>query len=340
MNITELSKVLGLSVSTISKALNGYHGVSEKTRKLVEDAAAEYGYHPSASARSLRRRDTERIGLLNPASGLQFWVTQMTADYFVRVLRGIAAEAEVNRNNLMLYSSQRVLEPEVIERIIRSREVDGLIVMGGSDIRGAVKMLRESDIPFAVFGKDLSIPDVSFIEPDYIQCGYLGTRHLAELGHRRIAYIGQDEDRESNPKRLKGYHSALDEFGIPFDEQLVVSAPFAENGGYVAMEELLSRNVPFTAAMFFCDNVFFDAVPLLKQQGIKVPRDLSVVGIDNTDRGRWYDPALTSVHTSLEEMGSQAVKMLLKMIRSDEKPVFKEISPVHLNVRSSTEPVG
>jgi DNA-binding LacI/PurR family transcriptional regulator len=337
MNITELSKKLGISVGTISKALNGYHGVSEKTKERVQQAAKEYGYHPSDSARSLRRKNTDRIGLLNPTMGMGEWEQRIVGEHFLRILGGVVGEAERNHKDLVLYTTQPMANPEIIERIARSREVEGLIVLGGQLYKDEIDIIRSTGIQFVLQGRQVE-KNVSFVSPDMIQAGYIATTHLIAQGHTKIAYIGQSRDTNSDPLRRQGYQQALLEHGISYNPRLDVDSKFVEQGGALALQELLSHNEPFTAIVFYSDGIYFEALQEFRDLLLGNPAapGIAAVGMDNIYRSRWSEPGLSSVHLPLEEMGARSVSILLELLNSPEETFIQEMLPVSLVTRGSS----
>ncbi len=336
VNIVDFSRELGISISTVSKALNNYPDVSEATRKRVMEEARLRGYQPTSSARSLRRKGTDRIGLIYLTQQSSHWITSMTADYFMRLLTGITTKAEEKGQNLMLYTAHWVDDPEAILRISRQKEVDGLLVIGGGGIESQLRILMGVSMPWILLGRKSDLPGVSWLQPDNFRGGYLAGSHLIEKGHTEIAYIGQDEDRESSGDRFAGLCAAMADHGLEFDPRLKVSAPFAPGGGRRAMDTLLSRSVPFSAVFFFSDGVFFEALPLLSERGIRVPEDLAAVGFENTMQGKLVSPGLTTVNVPLEEIGERAIDLLVSRVEKHESEVIAETCGVGLIVRGSS----
>lgn len=341
MNITELADNLGLSVSTISKALNGYSGVSQKTRDRVQKAAVEYGYHPQASARSLRRKNTDRIGLLDPVMGSGEWEQQVLGEHFLRKLKGVVTEAEREHKDLVIYTTQPLGNPSEIRKIANSRDVDGLIVFGSAITGEEIRMIRDSGIPFVLHGKLTGVKEVSYVVPDMEHAGYLATRHLLQQGYRTIAYVGQERDVDSNHLRYGGYCRALEEAGLAADRSLCVSADFSPDGGRMAFRQLLSQNRDVDAAFFYSDGLYFEALPEIRDLAKGNTTSFGSVGIDDIYRARWSEPGLSSIHLPLEEMGERAVSLLLRLIEDPKSGPIEEILPVELVVRgSSTRSAG
>ena len=229
VTIEDISQKLGISVSTVSKALNDYPDVAPDTRERVKAAAIALDYHPSAAARNLRRGRTDKIGLLinNPISFI--------SEYISEIMSGAALMAEAYNHNLILYTTA-VDHPDRLKRICRAREVDGLmLIFEPSD--EAVAVLEKEGMPFVVFGRRSKHPDVSFIAPDNQDGAYNLTLHLIEQGHRRIGFTTRPQLGTVSEDRFAGYRQALEEASLPFDPKLIVETVIEPRSGCRAPRE-------------------------------------------------------------------------------------------------------
>jgi DNA-binding LacI/PurR family transcriptional regulator len=212
VKIEDIAQQLNLSVSTVSKALNDYADVSQETKTRVVETARLLDYHPSATARNLRRQRTEKIGF-----SFSFSVS-LVSDYVSRLIIGAVTAAEREEYNLILYP---LMDDQVkqLTRICRAREVDGLLLLGRAQMeKTSLALLEQEFLPFVVVGWRVEDPTVSFVALDYAGGGLEITRHLIELGHRRIAFTTRDALGITSRDRLQSYKQALSEAGIPFDE--------------------------------------------------------------------------------------------------------------------------
>lgn len=328
ITIKDVARHLGLSVSTVSKALNDYPDVSAETKARVVETAEVLGYHPSAAARSLRRHYTDRIGIVNPSTTFNY-------DYFIELLRGVTVAAEQCDHNLVLYTNIHN-QPERLRRICRAREVDGVILMSADDVTEAVDAFMAEDLPLVVLGRREERPEIPFIAPDAVAGGLLATRHLIELGHRRIGFLGSVLDAQTCGDRMDGYQQALREAGISFDPDLVAEAPFKPSGGCQAMEILVRQDPRPTAVVAISNTVAHEALRALADCGLRVPQDVAIVGFDDTWLSLMTTPPLTSVRQPLFEMGKQSVEMLLARIAHADQAARRIVCPVSLVVREST----
>jgi len=332
VTIKDIAAELGLSVSTVSKALNDYLDVSPETRQLVKETAQRLGYQPNATARSLRRRCTDKIGLL------LFFQTRdsiLTTEYCFELIRGVALTAEKYGYNLVLYTTIAHREDQ-LKRVCGAQEVDGFILLGAGRLSKAIALLSGETTPFVVLNRRVKRPDVSFIAPDNVAGARAAVRHLLELGHRRIGYIGRPDDPETDTDRLTGYRQALAEFDVPFDEQLVIPVSFELGSGCQAMNALLDLPTPPSAVFVFNDRLAIEALRAVNERGMQVPDDVALVGFDDIHSTQVTTPPLTTVHQPLLEMGSQAMQALLTHLTGESLAPIRLTLPVHLIVRGST----
>jgi DNA-binding LacI/PurR family transcriptional regulator len=327
--IEDISKRLGISVSTVSKALNAYPDVADETRERVLAAARELDYTPSAAARNLRRGRSEKIGLLinNPISFL--------SEYISEVIAGAALQAETHGHNLILYTAA-VQHPHELKRICRSREVDGLMLIFEPSPE-AVEVLISEMMPFMVFGRRVANPTVSYIAPDNRDGAYRLTRHLINLGHRRIGFTTRPELGTVSEDRFSGYRHALKDAGIHYDPALVVETFVEPNSGGRALNALLARPEPPTALFAFYDLMASDALKAAQKLGLRVPEDIAIAGFDGLRSSSITTPPITTVVQPLEHMGQQAAEMLMDRIGNADREPTQRVLPVELIVRESTQ---
>ncbi|MCB9454245.1 MAG: LacI family DNA-binding transcriptional regulator [Anaerolineaceae bacterium] len=329
MKIADISKDLGLSISTVSKALNGYPDVSDATRELVMQRARELGYQASASARNLRRGRTDKIGLLINHSIIYI------SEYLTEIVAGAGYVAEQNGKNITLYM-ETVHHPEGIERICRSREIDGALLLWANPNRDTLRIFEEEKMPYILLGRRVDYANASFVAPDNEEGAYQLIRHLIELGHTRIGIMTRPVHGPTNTDRVAGYMRALRETNLPFDEDIMIPTALEQDSGYYAMLQLLDLPDPPTAVFAFYDLLAVDALRAASERGLRVPEDVAIAGFDGLQSSLMTYPAITTVKQPLQEMGRQAVELLLECIEDDTLPAHKVTFPVELLVRGST----
>ena len=329
VSIRDIAHALKLSNSTVSKALNGYTDVSDTTRALVMKTALELGYQPSASARNLRRGQTDKIGLFLNTS------VDYAVDYLSGILPGAVQTAQGFNKNLIIYT---IIDhdPGHLLNVCRTGEIDGVILFSTHyDNVGMGTLLREQ-FPFVVIGREFRDERVSYVVPDYYGGSYQATRYLIELGHTRIAYTTRPELTTANESHFKGHLDALRDAGIPLDEELVVETRLEPGGAIRAAEQMLQLRPLPTAVRAFHDLIARDMVEVFLRHGLRVPEDVSVLGFDGLRAGFMTIPHITTVAQPLAYIGQRVMEIINKLIEDPAGQPLQEVVPIELVVRGST----
>ncbi|HSI59737.1 MAG TPA: substrate-binding domain-containing protein [Ideonella sp.] len=326
--LLDVAREAGVSASTVSRILNGTARVAAEKRSAVEAAIEKLAFLPNLSARSLKMGTTMTVGI----------VTQdIEGPFFTRAMRGIE-EGLVGSGYAPIIVSGHWSAAEAAERIrlLVARRIDGLIVIAGhlSDEQ-IVEFARQQ--PVVITGRQLEGPQLRSITLDQQHAGYLATRHLLSLGHRRIAHIAGPPDRVDAVHRRAGYEQALAEQGIAPDPSLLVEGDFHESAGMMAMNRLLDRSAPFTAIFAANDQTAYGARMALYRRGIRVPDDMSLVGVDDLPGSAYVTPPLTTVRQPIYEVGQHAASALLELMGRPVRPM--EVPPLELVVRETTRRV-
>jgi len=329
VTIQDIAQHLNLAVSTVSKALNDYPDVSPKTKARVLDCASQMGYYPSATARNLRRRRTDKIGFL-----FSFPISAIS-EYVSNLITGAIFSAENEGYNLILYP-QMENQVDALTRICRAREVDGLLVLNRAGLDQSLAVLEKESIPFVLVDRRAEQPEVSYVCSDHYHGALQIMRHLVELGHQRIAYTARTLLGITNRDRLAGYKQVLAETGLPFDEKLVVSTDADLHSGYHAMNKLLDLPNPPTAVFAIHDLIAVECLQAATDRGLRVPDDVAIVGFDNWHLAETTKPPLTSVQTPQTEIGKLATETLLTRVADNTLPPTRITLPVNLIPRQST----
>lgn len=329
--IKDISERLGLSVSTVSKALNDYPDVAPRTRLLVQQTARELGYQPSASARNLRRGRTEKLGLLINHS------LHYISEYFAEVMAGIAMTAEQNGTNVILYT-ETVHQPDGLLRICRSGEIDGALLLWANPSDGILQHLEKERMPYVVVGRRVELASASYVTPDNREGAQRLTQHLIEQGHRRIGFMARPVHGLTNEDRLAGYVDAHAQAGLSLDSRLIMTTELEPESGYHAMQRLMELPQPPTAVFAFYDLMAVDALRAAHERGLRVPHDVAIVGFDGLPSSQITTPRLTTVRQPLRAMGRKAVEILLSRIAQPDMPAIQLTFPIELVVRDSSQP--
>ncbi len=325
-----VAQLAGVSASTVSRILNGTAVVAQDKKAAVEAAIEQLGFVPNPVARGLAGGRTMSVGV----------VTQSIDSPFYGVaLRGIEDELDhAGYSALFVSGHWNAAEEARCIDMLRSRRVDGIIVLTGRLSDNALRNTAKA-LPVVVTGRELKAPHLFSLNFDNELGGRLATRHLIELGHRRIAYITGDPAHPDAIDRLQGYRNALAEAGIAFNPELVVPGLFHEESGLVAAERLLDSRQRFSAIFAANDQMALGACLGLHRRGLRVPQDVSVVGFDDLSVSRYALPPLSSVQHPAREIGQLAAVAMLQMLRG-EKPVAEVPAPRVVARESSRAPAG
>ncbi|MGY2401115.1 LacI family DNA-binding transcriptional regulator [Pseudomonas sp. SDO5271_S396] len=328
--IKDVAALAGISYTTVSHVVNKTRPVSEPVRIKVEAAIKQLDYVPSAVARSLKAKTTATIGLLVPNS---------LNPYFAELARGIEDYCERNGYCVILCNSDDNAEKQRnYLRVLLEKRIDGLIVTSvGGDDSGLAVGLSAVRTPMVIVDRALDGIDVDLVRIDHEEGAYLATRHLLELGHRDIACIGGPGHTRVAQMRLAGYRRALREAGVEVLANRTEESDFTSTGGYAAAVKLLAHNPP--SAIFACnDMIGFGVLRAAAERDLRVPDELSVIGFDDIQMGRYVYPALTTVGQSIVQLGETAAELLLRRIASPQIAVDQRIVTPSIVLRESTAP--
>jgi DNA-binding LacI/PurR family transcriptional regulator len=333
-SITDVAAKAGVSVATVSRALRDLPGVAATTREAVRSAAAELGYVPSPSAAGLPTGRTHTVGVVVPWLGRWFFTSLLDGAQQVLVKHGY---------DVLLYdvggtdeAHRRILDTKLL-----SKRVDALLVLSLPLTSHEVVALGKMHRPVVVVGP--SVPGLSCVRIDDVEAGYIATRHLLQLGHRRIAFVGGDPADQFGfpvaPDRQLGYERALRTCGIPPDPCLSVPATFTVDGGMDAASELVARPERPTAVVAWSDEIAMGVLYAVRSAGLRVPQDVSVIGVDDHDLSRLFD--LTTVAQPVREQGRLAARLLVERLLEAgaiEPEVATVTVPIRVVVRGTTGP--
>jgi LacI family transcriptional regulator, repressor for deo operon, udp, cdd, tsx, nupC, and nupG len=340
VSIKDVAKAAGVSHSTVSRALANSPLIPESTRRRIQRVARRMGYAPNAIARGLVMQRTRTIGVI---------VTTIEDPFIAEVVRGIEEVAADHAYRIFLGTSLNDPAREVdLVRALREWRVDGVIVE--SSRVGALyqPLLKEIGAPIVLINnqkqpgsgsspKSARSDRIRSVAVNDVAGGALATRFLISQGHRVIAYLGGPSNHVANRKRLVGYRRALKQAGILYEPALVVPGSGRADTGEHALL-FFERSARPTAIFCYNDMTAIGALAALKQHGLRVPDDVSLIGFDDIPFARYVDPPLTTIHQPKDEMGRQATRMLFDLL--DEKNVADVIVPGELIERGSTRAIG
>lgn len=330
--IKDVAEKAGVSIATVSRAFNESHKVKEATRTRVLAIAHKLKYTPNAAARGLIMNRSEAIGLLLP---------DLHGEFFSEFIRGADETVQANGYHLIVSSSHNdVDEIESALRFVRGR-VDGLVVM--SPLVHSEILLR--NIPRAL---PVVVVNCGFRQSTYDTISIDGfggartiVRYLLDLGHRRIAIIKGSDVNVDALARLSGYRTALQERGVVPDPTLEFDGDFTDASGYKAAQAIVQAKPRPTAIFASNDTMAISAIGALREAGLHIPEDISVCGFDDIPVARYLQPALTSVHVPIRDLGFMSIEMILKRLqpRKRKEKASQILVATTLSVRASCGPI-
>lgn len=336
VTIKDIGKALGLSTSTVSRALRGSYEISSETKKLVLEYAEKMNYRPNPVALSLKERRNHSLGII---------VCEIANNFFSQAINGIESIAYNRGYHVIISQSHESFERElVITDHLASRSVDGLLVSvsSGTTDYTHFKQLYEKGLPIVFFDRVTSEINTHTVIADNFKGAYDATEHLIKNGFKRIGHITSAPYLSISMERLEGYKEALRKNNIEFDEKLIHNC---YNGGMIydevedAVNKIFKLKQKADALFTAGDRITTTCIQAIQKLNKKIPDDIAVIGFTNTNLGELFDPPLSVVRQPAFEIGQVATELLISMIES-KRPVteFKKIVlPTELKIRNSSQ---
>jgi LacI family transcriptional regulator len=327
--LQDVARLAGVSASTVSRILNGQ--VDSPRREAVDAAIKKLRFKPNLVAKSLRSGVSMAIGVLTQ---------DFDNPYTSRAAKGVEDELMSGGYTPIVISGHwnRTGDETERVRVLMSRKIDGIVVIGGRLSNEQLLDLSELQ-PIVAIGRECHGPRLRSLDIDQRQGGYMATRHLIELGHRRIAHIAGIEYQPDAIARMQGYMDAHRDAGLSVDQRLIVHGDFSEPGGVQAMQALLGSGIGFTAVFAANDQSLNGARLVLFNRGIEVPAEISLVGFDGLPASEYSVPPTTTVRQPIYEMGCTAARELLRLLgvqKLNQAPIGS--LDLQLMVRGTTAP--
>lgn len=327
-SITDVAKHAGVSVTTVSKVINNYSDVSEKTRKKVNESIQLLRYEPNVVARGLVKRRSWTIGILLH--------NIMTNPFVSELMAGVQQSLSKSGYDL-LHLTADFNDPEYsVVRHCSSRNVDGMVVFGvGRDNKIPLDLVK-AELPTMFVDTDLIGRRAGYITADNRNGILMVVEHLYELGHRKIAFVSGFMGYVAGRTRFEGYQQGLKQFDLPYHSNYVEVCSFDSMGGYNAMQNLLKLPDPPTAVVCAADAIAIGVMNAISDAGLRVPTDISVVGFDNTAFASIVKPGLSTVNQNIFSIGERVVNQLIEMVENPDHSPPIVVEPVELILREST----
>jgi LacI family transcriptional regulator len=331
--IKDVAKKANVSIATVSLVIHNNKRISTETKKKVKRAIKELDYHPTRSAMGLVSRTSGNIGFILTEDHFS-----RSEPFYTKIFLGTEFQARENEYYVLLTTIPSNSCPDSkIPRFLLEKNVDG-IILAGKVPPNFIEKLKRFKIPTVFvdyFPNNGSYPTVMV---DNINGGFQSTNHLISCNHNKIAFIAGDIEHPSISERFQGYKMALEKAKIPYTPSLaVVDEPHpSRECGYSAIKKLLNKTNDFTAIFACNDAMALGVLQYLKEKGVSVPGDKSLIGFDDVESDLSLDPPLTTMKVPKVEMGIEATKLMLEILRKKSNGLRKILIPTELVVRKST----
>ncbi|MFL2104719.1 LacI family DNA-binding transcriptional regulator [Desemzia sp. FAM 23991] len=325
ITIKDLAKEAGVSISTVSKALNGVDVVKADTRDRILEISRRHNYVPNLMGKQLKTGKTKMIG---------FYTDSITGPYFNTLVESIARSAEKEGYGINVFISNN---KQVVLNSIMGNIVDGIIGFQDIITKEDLKAMKREKIKAVFIDRNTADETIGSVVFDSYQKGYEATEFLIQSGHAKIGFITGYEGVYDSDERFNGYKSALNDYSIMYDKKYVLAGLFEENASYNSMTLFLKNNVNDVPTTFIAGNDLsaIGAIKSLNSLGYSIPEDFSIVGFDNIELLEYFVPKLTTVCNPISQQGERAVEHLLELINGEKKGEIIELSG-ELIIRNST----
>ncbi|GIV08429.1 MAG: LacI family transcriptional regulator [Fimbriimonadales bacterium] len=328
----EIARLAGVSQATVSRVLKGDPQVNEAMRERVLAVVQELGYVPDSRAQSLRSQRTRLLGLV-----IHRAPEALASDpFFSALIASIVEQAGKHEYHLCVDTARTARSQRAIyEELLRTRRVDGLILVESESHDKRIERLSCEGFPFVLIGRYEPEDAIATVDNDNIGAAYMATDYLIRTGRTRVAYIGGPAGLTVTRDRLQGYKSALEAHGLAYDARLVAFADFNLRSASSAMTDLLGCSAPPDAVLAMDDLIALSAMREAKRQGRRIPDDIAFIGFNDSPLCQYVEPSLTSIAVEIPALARRATEMLVKLIEGHEPTPKRQIVPARLVKRES-----
>jgi len=330
ITIKDIAKMLGISKSTVSRALTEHSDVNAETRKEILEIAQRLNYQPNTLAVALKQQRTNTIGVIIP---------ETVNHFFAKAVGGIQRVVNVGGFNVMICQSNESLmtEKNNLRTLITAR-VDGILISVSEETNSIdhFNELIDKKIPIVFFDRIMDDLNTSQVYTDNYEIAYKGIEHLIQQGYKRIAIIAGPQNLNNSRNRLRGYLDALRDHNLPLDNQYIVRASFRSDSVEEYSQHLI--NLPQRPDAVFAINDYsaIEMIHVFKKNGLRIPDDIAVLGFNNDHIGKFTEPSLSTIDISAYDIGAAAAEILLRQIKDPGYPLQKRLIRSELVVREST----
>lgn len=327
VTIYDVAREANVSMATVSRVVNGNPNVKPVTRKKVLEVIERLGYRPNAVARGLASKKTTTVGVIIP---------DISNIFYAELARGIEDIATMYKYNIILSNSDQNKDKELhLFNTMLGKQVDGIIFMGGNITSEHVEEFEKSPVPIVLAGSMEETETIPSVNINYEQAAYDSVKEFIDKGHKNIAFVvGPLYELEN---KVKGYQRALEDAGIPFNEELVVEGDYTYDSGIEAFEKLLEAQERPTAILVAADEMALGVVHGAQDKGYNIPEDFEVITSDNTRLALMVRPQLTTVVQPLYDIGAVAMRLLTKYMNKEKVERHTVVLPHRIEHRQSTK---
>lgn len=335
VTLKDIARKVGVSVTTVSRALAGYDDVAESTRRQVEAVADELGYEPNLNARRLQKQRTGMLGFIIPTFGPRF-----SDPFFSEFIAGIGNQAAAHDLDLLVSTHAPGSDGEMkaYRRAARGGWVDGLIVVRTREDDARIQLLCDHEFPFVAFGRSGPSCDFPFVDEDSEAGMRQLVQHFIDLGHRRIGFITPPSGLMFGRYRLQAFYDTMAANDLTVQPEWIVEGDMTQRGGADVAEKLLQLEPPPTAIIGGNDLMAIGAMNSIRRQGLDVGRDVAVGGFDDIPLAEYVNPPLTTVHQPIYKIGRQTCAMLINIVNGQPPADRHVLLTPSIVVRASSGP--
>ena len=308
VTIKDVAREAGVSISTVSNAINGVDVLLPETREHVLEVARRLHYVPNLNGKNPKSRETKVLGL---------FVTSIRGPYYSSLADEVYQSCKSSGYELQIFVGE---SPETILTNVFGKRVDGAIVLNNNVGTDELKLLEQYEFPTVFIDREIDSKIAGCVVFDSYHEGELAAKHLIDLGHTNLMLVAGEKNNFDSIEREKGFVDVIKKAGLTLKKEYIVEGLFSQETSYYNMKEFLKKGIPLPDAIFACNDMSaIGVIDALKDAGYSVPGDVSIVGCDDIDMAKLTRPPLTTIRTSYEKQGKMAVEMLISMIREGEQ---------------------
>lgn len=314
LNIKDIAKIAGVGVSTVSRVINEHTDVKEETRKRVLEVIEAYNYIPNNSARNLKRLDTNHIGIL---------IKGMFNPFFAQMIEAIEKKlAKEHYAAVLHYNREGLKDIDAAHEFIMEKKLKGIICLGGDFDTVTENDFKRIRVPLILASTEIpthvDLSHFSSVIIDNEKAAFSAVSHLCQMGHKHIGIITSgDGDKSVGHKRTEGYIKALETHGIQKQDLYFEVGDYSFQKGYEAMQRLMAKAPDLTAVFVISDIMAIGAAKAITESGKRIPEDISLIGFDDIDYAKFFNPPLTTVHQPVEEIAQKTAELMIRILDED-----------------------